>query len=95
MMPNDPPFATFRFQRGKAKFSVCWDHPDAAKPLSCEPSPVLNRFDPDKYFYPADWSHPPRQTIPTEKRRVGMVFQEYALFPHLRVAITSPSGSAT
>ena len=26
------------------------------------------------------------ETIPTEKRRVGMVFQEYALFPHLRVA---------
>ncbi len=25
-------------------------------------------------------------TIPTEDRRVGMVFQEYALFPHLRVA---------
>src|SRR4029079_12769845 len=26
------------------------------------------------------------KTIPTEKRRVGMVSQEYALFPHLRVA---------
>ncbi|MCP9440185.1 MAG: ABC transporter ATP-binding protein [Nitrospira sp.] len=26
------------------------------------------------------------QTVPTEERRVGMVFQEYALFPHLRVA---------
>jgi iron(III) transport system ATP-binding protein len=26
------------------------------------------------------------ETIPTEQRRVGMVFQEYALFPHLRVA---------
>ncbi len=25
-------------------------------------------------------------TIPTEERRIGMVFQEYALFPHLRVA---------
>lgn len=25
------------------------------------------------------------ETIPTEERRVGMVFQEYALFPHLRV----------
>ncbi len=25
-------------------------------------------------------------TTPTEQRRVGMVFQEYALFPHLRVA---------
>ncbi len=24
--------------------------------------------------------------VPTEQRRVGMVFQEYALFPHLRVA---------
>jgi len=24
--------------------------------------------------------------VPTEERRVGMVFQEYALFPHLRVA---------
>ena len=28
----------------------------------------------------------PDLTIPTEQRRVGMVFQEYALFPHLRVA---------
>ena len=26
------------------------------------------------------------ETIPTEKRRVGMVFKEYALFPHLRGA---------
>jgi iron(III) transport system ATP-binding protein len=25
-------------------------------------------------------------TVPTEERRIGMVFQEYALFPHLRVA---------
>ncbi|MDK2743262.1 MAG: ABC transporter ATP-binding protein [Nitrospira sp. BO4] len=28
----------------------------------------------------------PSETVPTEERRVGMVFQEYALFPHLRVA---------
>ena len=28
----------------------------------------------------------PHVAIPTEERRVGMVFQEYALFPHLRVA---------
>ncbi len=27
-----------------------------------------------------------RETVPTEERRIGMVFQEYALFPHLRVA---------
>ncbi len=27
----------------------------------------------------------PSQMTPTEERRVGMVFQEYALFPHLRV----------
>jgi iron(III) transport system ATP-binding protein len=27
-----------------------------------------------------------RHTIPAEERRVGMVFQEYALFPHLNVA---------
>lgn len=26
------------------------------------------------------------ERVPTEERRVGMVFQEYALFPHLRVA---------
>lgn len=26
------------------------------------------------------------ETVPTEERRVGMVFQEYALFPHVRVA---------
>lgn len=28
----------------------------------------------------------PHQQVPTEQRSVGMVFQEYALFPHLRVA---------
>jgi len=28
----------------------------------------------------------PSETVPTEERHVGMVFQEYALFPHLRVA---------
>ncbi|MBI5854274.1 MAG: ABC transporter ATP-binding protein [Nitrospirae bacterium] len=28
----------------------------------------------------------PGTLVPTEQRRVGMVFQEYALFPHLRVA---------
>lgn len=28
----------------------------------------------------------PDVQVPTEERRVGMVFQEYALFPHLRVA---------
>jgi iron(III) transport system ATP-binding protein len=27
----------------------------------------------------------PDRSVPTEARRVGMVFQEYALFPHLRV----------
>lgn len=26
------------------------------------------------------------ETVPAEERRIGMVFQEYALFPHLRVA---------
>ncbi len=28
----------------------------------------------------------PGTLVPTERRRVGMVFQDYALFPHLRVA---------
>jgi iron(III) transport system ATP-binding protein len=28
----------------------------------------------------------PGQALPPEKRRVGMVFQDYALFPHLRIA---------
>jgi iron(III) transport system ATP-binding protein len=28
----------------------------------------------------------PTLSVPTEQRRIGMVFQEYALFPHLRVA---------
>lgn len=28
----------------------------------------------------------PRRLLPPEKRRIGMVFQEYALFPHLSVA---------
>ncbi len=27
----------------------------------------------------------PGQTVPPERRRIGMVFQDYALFPHLRV----------
>src|SRR5918999_6548805 len=28
----------------------------------------------------------PGRTVPAERRRVGMVFQDYALFPHLTVA---------
>lgn len=28
----------------------------------------------------------PHEQVPTEQRSVGMVFQEYALFPHLRIA---------
>jgi iron(III) transport system ATP-binding protein len=28
----------------------------------------------------------PGSTLPPEKRRIGMVFQDYALFPHLRIA---------
>jgi iron(III) transport system ATP-binding protein len=28
----------------------------------------------------------PGMTVPPEKRRIGMVFQDYALFPHLRIA---------
>jgi hypothetical protein len=28
----------------------------------------------------------PRAWVPPERRRVGMVFQDYALFPHLRIA---------
>jgi iron(III) transport system ATP-binding protein len=28
----------------------------------------------------------PGDTLPPEKRRIGMVFQDYALFPHLRIA---------
>ncbi|HAZ88647.1 MAG TPA: iron ABC transporter ATP-binding protein, partial [Marinobacter adhaerens] len=28
----------------------------------------------------------PGRTLPPEKRRIGMVFQDYALFPHLTIA---------
>ena len=28
----------------------------------------------------------PGRTVPTERRRIGMVFQDYALFPHLTIA---------
>jgi len=33
-------------------------------------------------------------TVPPARRRFGMVFQHYALFPHLDVGRTSPSASA-
>ena len=37
----------------------------------------------------------PGRMVPPEKRQVGMVFQDYALFPHLtRARRTSPSGSS-
>jgi len=32
------------------------------------------------------WIAEPGQSLPAEQRRVGMVFQDYALFPHLTVA---------
>ena len=32
-----------------------------------------------------DWSASPARPVPTEKRNVGMVFQDFALFPHLSV----------
>jgi iron(III) transport system ATP-binding protein len=32
--------------------------------------------------------------VPPERRRVGMVFQDYALWPHMTVAGISPSGCA-
>lgn len=32
-----------------------------------------------------DWSASPARAVPTEKRNVGMVFQDFALFPHLSV----------
>ena len=32
--------------------------------------------------------------LPPERRSVGLVFQEYALFPHLTCAATSPSAAA-
>lgn len=31
------------------------------------------------------WKATPRQMVPPEKRRIGMVFQDFALFPHLSV----------
>ena len=36
----------------------------------------------------------PEVHLPPERRRVGMMFQEYALFPHLTRRATSPSGCA-
>ena len=33
--------------------------------------------------------------LPPEARRIGMVFQDYALFPHLDVGATWPSASST
>jgi iron(III) transport system ATP-binding protein len=36
----------------------------------------------------------PRATVPPERRRIGMVFQDFALFPHLTVERTSASGCA-
>lgn len=33
-----------------------------------------------------DWTATPNQLVPPEKRELGMVFQDFALFPHLSVA---------
>jgi iron(III) transport system ATP-binding protein len=37
----------------------------------------------------------PARTVPPEKRRIGMVFQDYALFPHLTVAENIAFGMRT
>ena len=61
-------------------------------PSGCGKTTVLRAiagFEPvrsGKIFLSGRLVSSPSATLPTEERRVGMVFQEYALFPHLPVA---------
>ena len=85
MMSDVLPCATSRLRRRKGRSCVCSVRRDAAKQRSFAPSPDSSRSRSGQIFLSGQLVSSPEQMTPTEERHVGMVFQEYALFPHLRV----------
>ena len=68
--------------------------PAAARPPSCARSPVSSARTAARSRSTAGRVAGSGVFVPPERRRIGMVFQDYALFPHLTVAETSASGCA-
>ena len=71
----------------RARCSACWAPTAPARPPCSARSPGLDRGHrgqhPARYHGPRRRGH--RRFVPAEKRPVGLVFQNYRLFPHLSV----------
>ena len=64
----------------------CSGRPGAARPRCCGWSPASTTRTPAPSPSGTSWSPPPAGSRPPQRRRVGYVPQEGALFPHLSVA---------
>ena len=58
-------------------------------PTGCGKTTILQRwlglFLFQNFYEPGEWESTASKHVPPEKRNVGMVFQDFALFPHLTV----------
>jgi energy-coupling factor transporter ATP-binding protein EcfA2 len=69
-----------------ARSSACSARPARASPRCCGCSPASSGPRPGASCLDGVEVAGPRRFVEPEQRRVGMVFQDYALFPHLTVA---------
>mgnify|MGYP003693733787 CR=1 FL=1 len=83
--PDGPRSREFRSRHEKGKFSAYSALQDAGRRQFCGRSPDFEPVRSGQLFLSGQLVSSPDVMIPTENRHVGMVFQEYALFPHLRV----------
>ena len=69
-----------------ARSAACSARAAAARPRCCAASPDSRRCRKARSGLNGKVVSRPGSALPPEKRRIGMVFQDYALFPHLRIA---------